>query len=190
MSETPEPPIRRSIVLIGMMGAGKSTVGRRLASRLHLDFIDADTEIEAAAGCGIEEIFRLHGEAAFRAGERRIFTRLLDGPVRIIGAGGGAFNDPETRARIEEKGVSVWLRADLDLLLRRVARRNNRPLLKGGDPRAILARLMTERHPIYALADITVDSADGPPDATVERVIDGLRGFWACRGEAVCEAEP
>jgi shikimate kinase len=152
------------------MGAGKSCIGRRLASRLKLPFIDADAEIEAAAGCTIEEIFARHGEAAFRDGERRVIERLLAQPPQVLATGGGAFMDPRTRSVIRERAVSVWLRADLDLLLKRTARRNNRPLLKRGDPREILDGLMDERYPVYAEADVVVDSTDGPPAVTVGRV--------------------
>ncbi|OAB55434.1 shikimate kinase [Phormidium willei BDU 130791] len=156
------------------MGAGKSCIGRRLAQRLGRSFVDADTEIERAAGCAIPEIFAEHGEAYFRAGEKRVIRRLLQTPGQVIATGGGAFMAEETRAAIAEAGVSVWLRADLELLLKRTARRNTRPLLRQGDPREILARLMELRHPVYALAEVTVDSADGPPEVTVERVLEAL----------------
>ncbi|MBI3453160.1 MAG: shikimate kinase [Rhodospirillales bacterium] len=164
-----------TIVLVGLMGAGKSSIGRRLAQRLDLPFVDADREIETAAGCSIEEIFERLGEAAFRDGERRVIARLLDGPVQVLASGGGAFMDPETRGRIAKDAISVWLRAELDVLTRRVGRRNNRPLLKNGDPREVLANLMAVRYPVYAGADIVVDSFDGPPEAMVDRVMDGLR---------------
>jgi shikimate kinase len=173
----PAPP--RTIVLVGLMGVGKSNIGRRLAARLGLPFVDADAEIEAAAGETIEEIFRRRGEAAFRDGERRVIARLLDGPIHVLAAGGGAFMDPQTRARIRERGISVWLRADIDVLLARVARRDNRPLLKAGDPRTILTELMEKRYPIYAEADITVDSVEGPPESTLGRVIAALKRFLA-----------
>jgi shikimate kinase len=156
------------------MGAGKTSVGRRLAQRLGLDFIDADHEIEAAAGCTIEEIFERFGEAAFRDGERRIIHRLLQRPVHVLATGGGAFIDAETRGHIKDAAVSVWLKADLDVLLRRVGRRSNRPLLKRGDPREVLTNLMNQRYPIYAEADIRIDSADGPTDLTVDRVVEAL----------------
>jgi shikimate kinase len=169
----------RTIVLVGLMGVGKTNIGRRLATRLQLAFVDADAEIEAAAGESIEEIFRRHGEAFFRAGERRVIARLLDGPVHVLATGGGAFMDPQTRARIRERGISIWLRAELDLLVARVARRDNRPLLKTGDKRAVLADLMERRHPIYAEADIVVDSVDGPPEQTLGRVIAELKRFLA-----------
>lgn len=169
----------RSIVLVGLMGAGKTNIGRRLANRLHLPFIDADSEIEAAAGATIEEIFQRHGEAYFRDGERRVIARLLDGPVHVMAAGGGAFMDAQTRARIRERAISIWLRADIELLLARVARRDNRPLLKDGDRRAILAALIEKRHPIYAEADIVVDSIDGPPELTLGKVVSELKRFTA-----------
>ncbi len=171
--------VPRTIVLIGLMGAGKSCIGRRLATLLGLNFDDADNEIERAAGCTIEEIFERHGEAAFRDGERRVIKRLLGQAVQVLATGGGSFMDPGTRAAIREQAVSVWLRADLDLLLKRTGRRNNRPLLKRGDPRAILARLMAERYPVYAEADIVVDSADGPPEVTVERMHAAVESYLA-----------
>ena len=168
------PRIECSIVLVGLMGAGKSAIGRRLASRLGMPFVDADEEIERAAGCSISDIFEIHGEAAFRDGERRVIARLLTRPPHVLATGGGAFMDPETRAAIRACGVSVWLRADLDLLVSRVSRRNNRPLLAGGDPRAVLQRLMDERHPIYAEADVVVESRDGPHEQTVEAMLGAL----------------
>ena len=172
------PRIDCSIVFVGLMGAGKSAIGRRLANRLGMPFVvDADTEIERAAGCSITDIFELHGEAAFRDGERRVIARLLARPPHVLATGGGAFMDPETRAAIRENGISVWLRADLDLLVSRVSRRNNRPLLAGGDPRGILQRLMAERHPIYSQADIVVESRDGPHEQTVELVLGALDAY-------------
>jgi shikimate kinase len=159
------------------MGAGKSCIGRLLAGALGLPFVDADKEIEAAAGCSVEDIFTAHGEAAFREGERRVIARLLTQPKIVLATGGGAFMDPATRKLIRKHTTSVWLRADVDLLLRRTARRNNRPLLKRGDPREILGRLISERHPVYAEADVTVDSVDGPPEATLARVVEGLHHF-------------
>ena len=173
-SEDLMPP-NRSIVLVGLMGAGKSSVGKRLAQRLALDFVDADHEIERAASCTIEEIFARFGEAAFRDGERRVICRLLEDRAPIVLAtGGGAFMDPETRACIRERGVSVWLRAELDVLFRRVARRTHRPLLKQGNPRDVLERLMALRYPVYAQADLTVESDDSPAETTVDRVIEAL----------------
>jgi shikimate kinase len=172
---TAPPPLpERSLVLVGLMGAGKSAIGKRLAARLGIPFVDADTEIEAAAGRTIEEIFAEHGEAHFRDGERRVIARLLEGPVHVLATGGGAFMDPETRARIRAHGLSIWLRADLDVLVRRVRKRSNRPLLKQGDPREILARLMAVRYPVYAEADITVDSADVAHEVVVEAILKAL----------------
>jgi len=164
----------RTIALVGLMGAGKSCIGRRLAARLDLPFIDADREIEEAAGCAISEIFARHGEQAFRDGERRVILRLLDGPPHVLATGGGAFMDPRTRQAIRDRAISVWLRADLELLLRRVSRRNDRPLLQVADQRQKLQELMAQRDPVYATADISVDSADGPPEATLERVLTAL----------------
>ena len=157
------------------MGAGKSCIGRRLAARLGLPFRDADAEIERAAGCSIEDIFELHGEAAFREGENRVICRLLTDAPHVLATGGGAFMNPETRAAIGEQAISVWLRADLELMLKRTGRRNNRPLLKRGDPRKILSDLMDQRYPVYRDADLVVDSVDGPPEVTVERVLAALR---------------
>lgn len=168
-------PIPKTLVLIGLMGAGKTSIGKRLAARLGLPFVDADHEIERAAGCTIQEIFDRFGEAGFRDGERRVIARLLDQPVQVLSTGGGAFIDETTRQTIRERGISIWLRADLDLLVHRTARRDHRPLLRQGDPRAVLARLMEVRYPIYAEADLTVDSDDSPPDITTERVITALR---------------
>jgi len=175
-------------VLVGLMGAGKTNIGRRLAQRLGLPFVDADAEIEAAAGETIEEIFERRGEAAFRDGERRVIARLLDGPVHVLATGGGAFLDADTRRLIRERGVSVWLRADIELLLVRVARRNNRPLLKRGDPRETLTQLIEQRYPVYAQAEITVDTVDGPPDATLEKVIAALDDYLGARAARADEA--
>lgn len=169
------PP--RSIVLVGLMGAGKSAIGKRLAQRLGLPFVDADQEIERAAGCTIEEFFARHGEAAFREGERRVMARLLDQSCQVLATGGGAFMDPTTRALVRAKATSVWLRADLAVLLDRVQRRSNRPLLKQGDPREVLERLIGLRYPVYAQADVTVDSRDVPAEHTTQDVIDALRQF-------------
>ncbi len=169
--------VSRTITLVGLMGAGKSAIGRKLAQRLNLPFVDADSEIEQAAGCSIDEIFDRYGETAFRQGERRVMDRLLDGPVCVLATGGGAFMDPEIRAKIKERTISVWLYADLDVLVRRVSRRNNRPLLKRGEPREVLERLIGERYPIYAEADIRIDSDDAPSDATADRLERSLAGF-------------
>jgi len=164
----------RSVVLVGMMGAGKSSIGRRLAARLGVPFVDADTEIEKAAGMTIPEIFAAHGEPYFRAGETRVIARLLDSGPQVLATGGGAFMNPETRAAIRDKGVSVWLRATVDVLVRRIKRRNDRPLLKNGDPAETLRRLIDERYPTYAEADITVESRDVPHDAIVDEIVVGL----------------
>lgn len=169
--------VRRTVALIGLMGAGKSCIGRRLAARLDLPFVDADREIEAAAGCAIPDIFARHGEQAFRDGERRVMQRLLQGPRHVLATGGGGFMDPATRQIIRERAISVWLRADVDLLLRRVQRRNDRPLLQVADPRRRLEELVAERHPVYGEADVIVDSADGPPDVTVERVLAAIAAY-------------
>jgi shikimate kinase len=167
---------QRSVVLVGMMGAGKSSVGRRLAARLGIPFVDADTEIEKAAGMSIPEIFNKHGEAYFRAGESRVIARLLEGGPQVLATGGGAFMNPDTRAMIHAKGVSVWLRATLDVLTRRIKRRGDRPLLKTADPVETLRRLIDERYPTYAEADLTVESRDVPHDTIVDEIVEGLRG--------------
>ena len=167
----------RSVVLVGLMGAGKTSIGRRLAQRLGLPFVDSDHEIETAAGCTIETIFEMYGERAFRDCERRVIGRLLEEPLQVIATGGGAFMDTETRSTVKARGVSVWLRADLELLLHRVSRRANRPLLKRGDPKEVLAGLMAQRYPVYAEADVTVDTRDAPPDITVDAVIAALQGL-------------
>lgn len=169
----------RTIVLVGLMGAGKSSIGRRLAAALDLPFRDADTEIETASNMTIPEFFETHGEAAFREGERKVIARLLDEPRHVLATGGGAFMDPETRRVIAEKGLSIWLRADLDVIYKRCMKRNNRPLLKTGDPRQTLQRLMKERYPVYAEADITIDSGDGPHEIVVDKIIAAL----TARGE-------
>ncbi len=164
----------RSIVLVGLMGSGKTAIGRRLAQRLGLEFVDSDTEIEWAAGMTIPEIFSRYGEPYFRDGERRVMARLLaDGP-RIIATGGGAFMNAETRARIAESGVSLWLKGDVDVLWRRVRKRTHRPLLQNPNPEATLKKLMDERYPIYAQADVTVISQEGPHEAVVEDALEGL----------------
>ena len=174
MTAPPTFPLSRTVALVGLLGAGKSSIGRRLAHRLIVPFVDADSEIEAAAGETVEEIFERHGEATFRDGERRVIARLLEGPVHVLATGGGAFMDPATRALLRERAISIWLRAELELLLPRVTRRNNRPLLKAGEPRAVLEQLMAERYPVYAEADLTLDTLDGPPELTLERVISSL----------------
>ncbi|MBX9989582.1 shikimate kinase [Phreatobacter oligotrophus] len=167
----------RTIVLVGLMGAGKSTIGKRLATRLNLPFVDADTEIEKAADLTIPEIFARHGEAYFRAGEVRVVARILESGPQILATGGGAYMNPETRARIAERGISVWLKADLDVLMKRVRRRNDRPLLKADDPEAVLRRLMDERYPVYAEASVTVMSREAAHDEIVDDVLRALTAF-------------
>lgn len=161
----------KSIVLVGLMGAGKSSIGRRLATRLGMPFIDSDVEIEKAAGMSIDDIFTRHGEAHFRDGERKVIGRLLDGPPVVLATGGGAFMNMETRTRIKASALSIWLDAELDVLLRRCLKRSNRPLLRQGDPRETLLRLKTERDPVYAQADFSVHSGDGPHELVVEAII-------------------
>ncbi|MEI6559868.1 MAG: shikimate kinase [Rhodospirillaceae bacterium] len=161
----------KTVALVGLMGAGKTAIGKRLAARLGLPFVDADAAIEKAADCTIEEYFSRHGEADFRRKERLVISRLLTEPAQILATGGGAFIDPQTRALMRAQALSVWLRADLDVLVARTARRTNRPLLKHGDPREVLGRLMALRYPIYAEADLIVDSEDGPVEEMVERVL-------------------
>jgi shikimate kinase len=167
----------RALVMVGMMGAGKSSVGRRLANRLGMPFIDADTEIERAANETISEIFEHHGEAYFRDGERRVIQRLLDGTPKVLATGGGAFVNPETRAAIVESGaISIWLKADRDVLMSRVRRRSNRPLLKTDNPEATMDRLIAERYPVYAEATIQVQSRDVAHDVVIEDILASLAG--------------
>jgi len=161
----------RSLVLIGMMGAGKSSIGRKLAQRLGLPFVDADSEIERAAGMSISDIFAKHGEAYFRAGEARVIARLLDGGPQVLATGGGAFMNPQSRETIRAKGVSIWLKADHEVLLKRIKRRNDRPLLKTDDPAETLRRLMQERDPVYAEADVVVLSRDVPHDMIIAEIV-------------------
>ena len=168
-----------TIVMVGLMGAGKTAIGRRVAARLGLPFVDADDEIEAAAGSSIGDIFERLGEASFRDGERRVIARLLDGPAKVLATGGGAFMDGETRERIAARGISIWLRADIDTLVRRTSRRNDRPLLRNGDPKEILSRLMNQRYPIYQQADIVVDSFDAPAEETLANVLDAIEAYRA-----------
>ena len=165
---------QRSVVLVGMMGAGKSTIGRRLSARLHLPFLDADTEIEVAAGMSIPDIFETHGEPHFRDGEARVIARLLDGGPAVIATGGGAFMREETRNRIRDKAISMWLKADADVILRRVKRRADRPLLQNADPAAVIARLIEARHPFYEQTDILIDSRDVPHDKIVDESVVAL----------------
>lgn len=165
---------QRSVVLVGLMGCGKSAIGRRLAAKLGLPFVDADEEIEKAAGKSIEDIFADHGEPYFREGERKVLSRLLRSGPQVLATGGGAFMNEETRGTIAEHGVSVWLKAELPLLVRRVGKRGNRPLLKGGDPEAVLQNLMTMRYPVYAKADLTVESRDVPHEVIVAEIAERL----------------
>ncbi|HKU04463.1 MAG TPA: shikimate kinase [Bradyrhizobium sp.] len=165
---------KRCVVLIGMMGAGKSTIGRRMAARLRLPFLDADTEIEAAAGMSIPDIFESHGEPHFRDGEARVIARLLDNGPAVIATGGGAFMREETRGRIRDKAVSIWLKAEVDVIMKRVRRRSDRPLLQNADPEATVSRLLGEREPVYGTADITILSRDVPHDKIVDECIDAL----------------
>lgn len=178
---------RRSIVLIGMMGAGKSSIGKRLAARLDIPFADADAAIEAAAGMSIPDIFDVHGEFSFRSGEARVIARLLEDGPQVLATGGGSFVNPETRARIHEKGVSMWLKADVDVLLRRVKRRDNRPLLQNGDPAATLANLLADREPYYSQANLTVISREVPHEVIVEEIVLLLCGKL---GVACCRKDP
>lgn len=182
---TDQPGLAQTVVLVGLMGAGKSCIGRRLAQRLNVPFVDADAEIEQAAGCTISEIFEKYGEAAFRDGERRVMARLLQGPPTILAAGGGAFMDPETRALVRAHGISVWLRADLDTLAVRTKGRNHRPLLNAGDPRDTLAKLIEVRYPVYAEADITVDTGADNPNITCARVVDALSEIATAKNPCV-----
>jgi shikimate kinase len=170
----------RSIVLIGLMGAGKTAVGRRLANRLDLPFIDADTEIEVAAGASVSEIFAEHGESYFRQGERRVIARLLEGGPQVLATGGGAYMNAETRANIKARGLSVWLKAELKVLLKRVGRRDSRPLLTAGEPEKVMKKLIEERYPIYEEADVTVESRDVPHEMIVGAVIDALAAKLGC----------
>jgi shikimate kinase len=164
----------RPVVLVGMMGAGKTTVGRRLAARLGRHFVDSDEEVEKAAGMTIEDIFASHGEADFRAGEVRVIARLLKDRDLVLGTGGGAFMNADTRALIKSLGISVWIKADFELLFQRVQRRSNRPLLKTPNPRKTLEELMEKRYPTYAEADVTVVSKDVPQDQVAAEVIEAL----------------
>jgi shikimate kinase len=179
---------RRSVVLVGMMGAGKSSIGRRLASRLAVPFVDADAEIERAAGMTIAEIFSGHGEPYFRAGEARVIARLLDSGPQVLATGGGAFMNADTRNAIRAKGISVWLRATLDVLNRRIKRRGDRPLLKTADPGETLRRLIEERYPIYSEADLTVESREVPHETIVEEIVAGLRDHIRLAESAKLEA--
>jgi shikimate kinase len=173
---SPGGGLARTIALVGLMGAGKSTVGRKLAESLNSPFVDSDEEIEKAAGLSVQEIFDKLGEPEFRRGERRVIERLLNGPPIVLATGGGAFMDPATRALMKDKATTIWLRADLDVIWKRVNRRDTRPLLKRDNPRQVLADLEAARAPIYAEADIVVDSGDGPATDAVKAIRDAL-GF-------------
>jgi shikimate kinase len=179
----------RSIVLVGMMGAGKSSIGRRLALRLGIPFVDADTEIEKAAQMSIPDIFATRGEAEFRAGEARVIHRLLESGPQVLATGGGAFMNADTRGEISLKGVSVWLKAEIDVLMRRIRRRHDRPLLKTDDPAATLRRLVDERYPTYALAEVTVQSRDVAHDKIVDEIVTGLAPRLGVSVPAVTDAE-
>jgi shikimate kinase len=167
----------RSIVLVGLMGAGKTSIGRRLADKMGLSFVDADAEIERAAGKSIPDIFTDHGEAHFRDGERRVIARLLENGQQVLATGGGAFMNTDTRQSIKAHAVSVWLRADLDVLLKRVAKRGGRPLLENRDPAEVLQKLMDARYPVYAEADITVESIDVQHTQMVLEVLKALADY-------------
>lgn len=170
----PLPLIQRPIVLVGLMGVGKTTIGRRLAKRLDLPFVDADHEIEAAAGMSVSDIFERFGEAHFRDGERRVIARLLDGAPRVVATGGGAFMNAETRALILATATAIWIDSDVDTLVERVGRRNDRPLLAGRDAREVLAELAKVRNPVYALAPVHVISHPSPHEATVDAILSQL----------------
>ncbi|MDO8379245.1 shikimate kinase [Phenylobacterium sp.] len=177
-------PLRaRTITLVGLMGVGKSSVGRRLANALELPFRDADAEVEAAAGRSIPDIFADLGEPAFREGERRVIARLLDEPPHVLATGGGAFMNPETRALIKARSISVWLKADLEVLARRVSRKDNRPLITGRDPLSVLQDQAAERYPIYAQADVMVETGDAAHHVTVDQVIQALSAYVQSKSE-------
>jgi shikimate kinase len=178
---------RRSIVMIGMMGAGKSSIGKRLAARLLIPFADADAAIEEAAGMSVADIFEAHGEPSFRSGEARVIARLLENGPQVLATGGGSFENRETRARIHDKGISVWLKADVEVLLRRVKRRDNRPLLRNDDPAATLTALLAAREPFYSEADLTVVSREVPHEIIVEEIVTLLCGRL---GIACCHKDP
>jgi shikimate kinase len=178
----------RSIVLVGMMGAGKSSIGRRLAARLGIPFADADAAIEEAAGMSVQDIFEVHGEPSFRSGEARVITRLLENGPQVLATGGGAFINPQTRARIHERGISVWLKADMEVLARRLRRRNDRPLLKTDDPAATLTGLLAAREPIYSEAHLVVVSREVPHEVIVEEIVTALCGKLGVGG-ACCRKD-
>jgi shikimate kinase len=175
--------LNRTVALVGMMGAGKTSVGRRLAARLGVPFADADQEIEAAAGLTVAEIFEKHGEPEFRAGERRVIARLLCDPPHVLATGGGAYMDPSTRAAMRQKAFTIWLKAPVELLLARVAGKRKRPLLNNGDPKETLERLLAAREPVYAEADHVLECAEGPHGAAVEEAMAVLRGNGVIEGD-------
>ncbi|MFZ0847692.1 MAG: shikimate kinase [Hyphomicrobiaceae bacterium] len=179
----------RSVVLVGMPGCGKSAIGRRLANRLELPFVDADDEIELAAGKAITDIFKEHGEPYFRDGERKVIARILNSGSRVLATGGGAFMSGETRDNIRNRAISVWLKAELPLLLRRVLKRNNRPLLER-DPEGVMRALVETRYPVYATADITVESRDLPHDVMVYEIIEALAAYAVPRQAEPSGAQP
>lgn len=173
-----EAPFKvRTVALVGLMGAGKSTVGRRLASSLGRKFYDSDEEIERAAGMSIADIFSIHGESDFRRGEKRVLERLLEDAPHVLATGGGAYLDPETRDLLRAKAVTVWLNADLRTLWKRVAKRGHRPLLRAPNPKAVLEKLFDERAPVYSEADLIVESHDGPHDRVVEAILQALNSW-------------
>jgi shikimate kinase len=167
--------LKRTVALVGMMGAGKSSLGRRLAAALEVPFCDADAEIEAAAGCSINDIFDRYGETAFRDGERKVIARLLNEAPHVLATGGGAFADERIRENIKACALSVWINVPVEVLVSRVSRRDTRPLLRNGDPQEILTRLLAEREPIYAQADLVVTGEDGPHGNSVQRIVDALK---------------
>ncbi len=173
----PDLSCERTVVLVGMMGAGKTTIGRRLAPRLGLRFFDADEEIQRAAGMSVADLFAAHGEASFRAGEAQVIARLLSGPPHVLATGGGAIMNAETRRLIKTQAISVWIKADVDTLLKRATRRDSRPLLRSGDARETLTRLLDARAPLYAEADLVIESAPGPHSRTVNAIVDALRSL-------------
>lgn len=182
LSSPPDPRLRqRTIALVGLMGVGKSSLGRRLAAALDMRFCDADEEIEKAAGCTIAEIFAERGEAEFRAGERRVITRLLEGPPHVLATGGGAFVQPDTRALLKAKALTVWLKADLETLARRVARKEGRPLLVGKDPLQVLQAQAAARYPAYAEADVQVETGEAPHTQAVQAVLQALEDHLQVR---------
>ncbi len=176
---TPLPTPRKTIALVGLMGVGKTSVGRRLAATLHMPFKDADTEIEASAGRTITDIFNKFGEAAFRDGERRVIARLLDEPPHVLATGGGAFAQPETRALIKARAISIWLKADIEILARRVARRDHRPLLTGKDPLDVLRAHVRDRYPAFEQADIIVETGEAAHQVAVDAIVRALTDYEA-----------